>query len=75
MIVFHVPNRLTSTVSRKTCGVISSHGAMMQMPALATTTSSLPSAPTAASVVDLSVARSRVSKSSSRVARTPGSHR
>jgi hypothetical protein len=40
--VFQVPVTLTSMMSRNDSGVISFHGAGMQMPALATMTSSRP---------------------------------
>ncbi|CNI13578.1 Uncharacterised protein [Mycobacterium tuberculosis] len=59
--VFQVPVTLVSMVSRKDSAVIRFHGAGLQMPALATTTSRRPSSPTAPPTAAFSASRSRMS--------------
>src|ERR1700735_1524880 len=61
LIVFHWPVRLMSIISVQVASSISSVGAMLEMPALASTMSSRPSSATPRSTTSVSVRRSRMS--------------
>ena len=72
-IVFQTPVRLVSRVSCQTCGVTSSQLWMVQMPALALTTSSRPSWATPSSTAAFKAPASRTSATEATIRRSSAS--